>query len=389
MLRPGQSVRLSKLFINYQKAFGKKGELHMIRLGILMLEPDTTHPFYTGMAQTSKTIGVEVLLFSPLQIHPQTEWIQGYRFSPDTESWVNDIFTIPEYIYDRTFYGDDFSSKQAKAIVQWLKNRDDLCFLGYGLPNKWTIYRHLKSQEKVSPYLPKTSLIDSIPETIAKIIREKNVIIKPFDGANGMGVFEIQSKNGHFQVRTTKKQEIAEKEMDEATLSRWLEGLVQKRSFILQAQLDNRDEQNRPFDLRLLLQKNENDKWSVSCKGFRVGIPGSLLTNISSGASAIPYEEWKKKLKHYNWMYIESELRDIVRSLPEVLEEEFAPLFEIGLDIIIGRDSSVWILDMNSKPGHKMLQLLNEDEIQRLHSLPLRYCKALQRKMPATGGDSS
>ncbi|WP_113928254.1 YheC/YheD family protein [Bacillus sp. P14.5] len=361
----------------------------MTRLGILMLEPDITHPFYTGIAQTSNSHGVEVLLFSPLQIHPQTEWIQGFRFSTETECWVKDIFTIPEYIYDRTFYGDDFTSKQAKAIVQWLKNRDDLCFLGYGLPNKWTIYRHLIKRDKVSPYLPETTLIHSIPETVAKIRREKTVIIKPFDGANGMGVFEIQSKNGHFQVRTTKKQEIAVKDMDEETLSRWLESLVSKRSFILQGQLDNRDEQDRPFDLRLLLQKNENDKWSVSCKGFRVGIPGTLLTNISAGASVISYEEWKKTLKHYNWTYIESELREILSSLPGILEEEFAPLFEIGLDIIIGRDSSVWVLDMNSKPGHKMLQLLNENEIKRLHSLPLRYCKALQRKMPATGGDSS
>ncbi|MGM0846362.1 MAG: YheC/YheD family protein [Bacillota bacterium] len=361
----------------------------MTRLGIMMLEPDTTHSFYTGMAQTSTVHDVEVLLFSPLQIHPQTEWIQGYRFSKDTGSWTKDIFTIPEYIYDRTFYGDDFTSKQAKAIVQWLKNRDDLCFLGYGLPNKWTIYRHLINHNKVAPYLPETTLIESIPKTVEKIKREKNVIIKPFDGAHGMAVFEIQSETGQFQVRTTKKQEMVQKEMDEETLSRWLESLIGKRSFILQTHLDNRDELNRPFDLRLLLQKNEKDKWSVSCKGFRVGSPGSLLTNLSAGASAISYEEWKKKQNHYNWKYIECELRDIILSLPQALEEEFAHLFEIGLDIIIGKDSSVWILDMNSKPGHKMLQLLKEEEIQYLYSLPLRYCKALQRKMPATGGDSS
>ncbi|WP_421384051.1 YheC/YheD family protein [Bacillus salacetis] len=361
----------------------------MTRLGIMMLEPDTTHPFYTGMAKESKTYDVEVVIFSPLQIHPHTEWIQGYRYCTDTRCWKKDIFTIPEYIYDRTFYKDDFTSKQAKAIVQWLKNRDDLCFLGYGLPNKWTIYRHLKEQVKVSPYLPETTLIESIPEAVSLIKKEKRVIIKPFDGAHGVAVYEIQADKEQVTIRTTKKTEIVEKKMDEETLARWLESLTRKKSFILQKRLDNRDEQNRPFDLRLLLQKNEKDNWSVSCKGFRVGNQASLLTNLSAGAAAIPYEEWKKHQKHYNWTYIESELKDIIRYLPETLEEEFAPLFEIGLDIIICRDSSVWILDMNSKPGHKMLQLLAQEEIDRLHSLPLRYCKALQRKMPATGGDSS
>lgn len=361
----------------------------MTRLGIMMLEPDTTHPFYTGMAKTSETHDVEVLLFSPLQIHPHTEWIQGYRYCTDTGSWKKDIFTIPEYIYDRTFYQDDFTSKQAKAIVQWLKNRDDICFLGYGLPNKWTIYRQLMKHDKVAPYLPETTLIESIPETVSRIKREKNVIIKPFDGAHGIAVYEIQAQNENMMIRTTKKLEMVEKKMDEETLGRWLESLTRKKSFILQNKLENRDEQNRPFDLRMLLQKNAKDKWVVTCKGFRVGNQDSLLTNLSAGAAAIPYEEWKKNQKHYNWKYIESELRDIVRTLPEILEEEFAPLFEIGLDIIIGRDSSVWILDMNSKPGHKMLQLLTLDEIERLHSLPLRYCKSLQRRMPATGGDST
>ncbi|WP_409253300.1 YheC/YheD family protein [Bacillus sp. SCS-153A] len=362
----------------------------MTRLGIMMLEPETTtHPFYTGMAEASETHGVEVLLFSPLQIHPHTEWIQGYRFCTETGSWQKDIFTIPEYIYDRTFYQDDFKSKQAKAIVQWLKNRDDLCFLGYGLPNKWTVYQHLRNQPQVAPYLPETTLIESIPDTIAKIKREKHVIIKPFDGAHGTAVYEIVADKEQMVIRTTKKSNMVEKEMDEETLARWLESLTRKKSFILQRKLDNRDEQSRPFDLRLLLQKNESDKWVISCKGFRVGNQDSLLTNLSAGAAAIPYSEWKKNQKLYDWNYIELELREIIRALPEILEEEFAPLFEIGLDIIIGRDSSVWILDMNSKPGHKMLQLLPAEEIERLHALPLRYCKALHRKMPATGGDSS
>ena len=197
------------------------------------------------------------------------------------------------------------------------------------------------------------------------------------------------ANQGIMTVRTTKKGEMIEKQMDEETFSRWLESLTRKKKFIMQKRLDNLDDHNRPFDLRLLLQKNEKDEWDVSCKGFRAGIPGSLLTNISAGAAAIPYREWKKNQKQYNWNYIESELREIVQTLPAILEYEFAPLFEIGLDIIIARDSSVWILDMNSKPGHKMLQLLPSEEVIRLHSLPLRYCKALQRKMPATGGDSS
>jgi hypothetical protein len=362
----------------------------MNTLGIMMLEPDTAHSFYTRMAESSELHDMEVVLFSPLQIHPHTEWIKGCRYCRESGSWEDAVFTIPEFIYDRTFYQDDFASKQAKAIAQWLKNRDDLCFLGYGLPNKWTIYRHLKNQDKVSPYLPETTLIGSIPETIARIKREKHVIIKPFDGAHGIAVYEIHAdKEQQMTIRTTKKLEIVEKKMDEDTLARWLEVITSQKSFIMQRKLDNTDDQNRPFDLRILLQKNEHDEWIVTCKGFRAGNQNSLLTNLSAGAAAIHYDEWKKQQKHYNWNYIETELKEILSTLPLILEEEFAPLFEIGLDIVIGRDSSLWILDMNSKPGHKMLQLLSEEEKRQIYSLPLRYCKALQRKMPAAGGDSS
>ncbi|RIW30918.1 YheC/YheD family protein [Bacillus salacetis] len=361
----------------------------MNRLGIMMLEPDLFHSFYTGMAEAGENHNIEVVLFSPLQIHPHTEWVQGYRYSNEIGSWEKDIFTIPEFIYDRTFYQDDFASKQAKAIAQWLKNRDDLCFLGYGLPNKWTIYQHLKKQDKVSPYLPETTLIESIPESIARIKKDKLVIIKPYDGAHGNAVYEIEADQKEMTIRTTKKLEMIEKKMDDDTLARWLEGVTRKKSFIMQRRLENTDDQNRPFDLRILLQKSEHEKWIVTCKGFRAGNQNSLLTNLSAGAAAIPYEEWKKNQKQYNWKYIESELSEILSTLPVILEEEFAPLFEIGLDIVIGKDSSVWILDMNSKPGHKMLQLLTHEEIKQIYSLPLRYCKALQRKMPAAGGEST
>lgn len=46
-------------------------------------------------------------------------------------------------------------------------------------------------------------------------------------------------------------------------------------------------------------------------------------------------------------------MEEIFTLLPSILENSFSALFEIGVDIGITPDGSLWILDVNSKPGEK------------------------------------
>ena len=110
---------------------------------------------------------------------------------------------------------------------------------------------------------------------------------------------------------------------------------------------------------------------------FEKGEANGILTNVSRGASYFSHDEWKINHPTYKWTYIEQELEEILEALPLLLEDGFSPLFEIGVDIIIADDSSLWILDINSKPGHKVVHALGSEKLTALHQAPLDYCEYL------------
>ena len=120
--------------------------------------------------------------------------------------------------------------------------------------------------------------------------------------------------------------------------------------------------------MRILLNKDRNGEWREFQRAIRKGEENGILTNISRGASYFSYNEWKDSHDSHKWDFIEEEITSILEEVPILLEEHFSPLFEIGVDLIIGDDHSLWILDMNSKPGHKVVDALDPEKLSDIIS---------------------
>jgi hypothetical protein len=141
--------------------------------------------------------------------------------------------------------------------------------------------------------------------------------------------------------------------------------------------LDNRNQYNEPFDLRVFIQKDTQGNWREIGRGVRNGKKYGLLTNISAGASVQTYHSWLPTVPSFDHRYLSNELESLLSILPIELEKTFHPLFELGIDIIIAKDQSLWVLDMNSKPGRKIISLNHPNELELLYRAPLAYCQFL------------
>lgn len=342
-------------------------------MGIMTLTPQVTNSYFTEIAKQSLSYPIDLYLFSPQGISPLHETVDGYYFNKESQTWENEAFEIPVYIYDRTYYQKDMQSRQAKAVVQWLKNQKHIRFLGYGLPNKWHLYEKLK-KTSLSPYIPETHLVTDGIHLLNLLTEHKDIIIKPVDGAHGYAVYHLVISKQDIVVRTTKKQGIMEQSFpNKEIFLKWLNRILQKHTFICQKRLLNLTKDDAPFDLRILLNKDAYGEWREFQRAIRVGEEKGILTNISRGASYRSYSDWKA-LQDSSWDYIEEELTDILEEMPLILEEQFSSLFEIGVDLIIAEDRSLWILDMNSKPGHKVVDELGPEKLSSLFQAPLDYC---------------
>lgn len=356
----------------------------MISLGFITLDLRHEHNYFTEIAKRAQNKGIVCYRFIPSKMNPTTELIEGEIYVPRENQWLKKNFYLPDLLYDRCFYGDDFHSKQCKAIIDWLKGKENTRFLGFGLPNKLTLHKVL-SQSKLSAYLPKTVPVQSA-ETIDSLLEEQHkVIMKPSDGAQGNGVYLIKEDGSNIIVATDKvNNQVSRVFSERSTFVSWLERLLSKRDYLLQPFLSLQNENNQPFDIRSLLQKDGNGNWIAVGIGIREGRKGGIVSNLSLGGIALPFEDWLEGMSKTTKGFVVEEITDILQSLPLILEHHFPPLFELGVDLGLAKDGSVWILDINSKPGRKVLLSSKPHLKDYLYESPLLYAKWLLERSEAT-----
>lgn len=354
----------------------------MIPFGIMSLNIESEESYINEIARLSESCGIECFRFIPSKINPHTLEVAGKRYDPHSHTWNECDFPIPAILYDRCFYGDDEHSKQCIPIVSWLKSRNDITFLGYGLPNKLELY-HTLQNSILAPYLPTSLEINQTETVLRELNDKKRLILKPINGSQGYGIYYVKKNERTFHVKTEKNGDIISRIFpNEKKLIGWLQSLLAKHSYLLQPYLELSNDELKPFDIRILLQKNEKGQWMERGKGIREGNTGGILSNLSAGGTAISFIEWMKTQPISKREYIRNELKYILNNLPSLLEKEFMPLFEIGLDIGMAKNGSLWILDINSKPGRKVLLQTKPEIIETLYLAPLLYAKYISNTNP-------
>lgn len=349
----------------------------MITLGIMSLNMDSESAYFTEMAKRASAFGIECFRFLPSKIDPITHHVIGKRYDSEDCLWTPSEGQLPKFLYDRCFYGDDEHSKQCIPIVSWLKSRNDVTFLGYGLPNKLELYEALKNSI-LSPYLPYSRWASDNQVVLSELAKHDKLILKPINGSQGYGIYYLKKNQKNYHVKTEKQKRIISRIFpNEKKLLQWLNPLIKQRGYLIQPYLELSNHDLQPFDIRFLLQKNKDGKWEERGKGIRTGITGGILSNLSAGGTVSTFDSWADSLPVSTKEYIYQELEYIITNLTEILEKAFMPLFEIGLDIGFAKNGSLWILDVNSKPGRKVVLSTEPELKEKLYLAPLLYAKHL------------
>jgi glutathione synthase/RimK-type ligase-like ATP-grasp enzyme len=346
-------------------------------LGIMSLNYNSETSYFTEMAKRASKLGITCFRFIPSQIHPISQKVVGKIFNSQSNAWEQEELDIPNILYDRCFYSDDTHSKQCASIVSWLKNREDIYFLGYGLPNKLELYNVLK-QSPLEPYLPPTKLITDSSLVIYELNNHRRIVLKPINGSQGNGIFFINKQGQTIIVKTFNKSKHIQKEFhNEKILLKWVNTLIANKDYFIQPYLELTNQKDEPYDIRAFLQKNENGNWAERGRGIRIGSSEGILSNLSAGGRIESANTWKNHFSFYQSEFIHSEIDDILSKIPNVLEDSFLPLFELGVDIGVAKTGSIWILDINSKPGRKVILQTNPENEHILYNAPILYGRSL------------
>src|SRR5690606_37536908 len=112
--------------------------------------------------------------------------------------------------------------------------------------------------------------------------RYPNAFLKPTGGSLGLGILAIRRRGERYRlVASTRAGTIHRRFHGFAALARWLSRYIRNREYVVQQGISLARWGGRPFDLRILMQKDTGGQWEMT-KGYaRVAPPGSLTSNLS------------------------------------------------------------------------------------------------------------
>lgn len=346
-------------------------------LGIMTLNNELETPYFNSIAKQASSYNFTVCRFHPDDWNMNTNRITGTIFNEASASWDYDHLPLPELIYDRCFHSKHSSKSKTYQIIQRLKKKTH--FLSIGLPNKWRVHEALSRHHVLATYLPKTIKPTTIEEVIHSLFADEALVIKPVHGSQGKGILFISFQRDIITMQTHHHGKIITAMLSFDELKKWLQKIFTKNSYIVQTYLSLITDKNKPFDMRVLLQKNAHGGWQEVGRGIKVGLPGSLVSNLHNGGSVQSFDTWIYEQPAQK--QIHEQLNELIHFIPLALEEEFGCLFELGIDIGIDSKGHCWLLEVNSKPGYRMIKNTNEKAAEQLPLNVLRYSQFLKFKV--------
>ncbi|MFD0588372.1 YheC/YheD family protein [Paenibacillus sp. GCM10027627] len=341
-----------------------------------------------SLLQKAESLAVDAYVFTPKDYNPQSGELLGWRLH--LGHWHRQAVPLPDVVYNRCFFHTISDRREAAATLSSIYARKAHQFLNSTLPSKIAVYEHLLEDHALSPFLPPTSRYTF--ETLKKKLRESSAkwILKPASGMQGRGIVQIErspwDRSVSVKGRTRQNRCFARNLESESELQAWLSAFINGSPFLLQPYLDLGTADHRPYDIRVLLQKDDSGKWQRTGSAARIGPSGSLTSNLHGGGSALRANELLanhfgkteagRLLEH---IYAVSE-RAAVR-----LEQGFGRFGELAFDFGVEPDGRFWLLEANAKPGREVFRLTCDHHAQLLSiERPLRYSVYLTNRILPT-----
>jgi len=354
-------------------------------LGILTCQarpPYTEHLFFRLIAKLAAEHGLQVIVFSPWAWQPGQQRIRGYVWLEEKKTWKPVTAPLPELVYDRCFF---LSSAHYRSIAPYLKRMQRSArFLGHGLAGKWEVYNILHRHPDIKPYLPETARVRDVQDLLSHLRQKGDVVIKPLGGSLGRNVVRIRKSFAdtvHLSGRNAFNRPFSAT-VREGQLVRWLRRKLATSRWVVQPFLHLYTGDFRPFDIRVLTQKNGQGQWEVVGKAVRRGQLGGVTSNLHGGGEGIGFHAFMKRHFPEKAKEIEQNIDALSRKIPPLLEAHHGPLVELGIDIGVDRNGNVWLIEVNSKPGRKVFGRTGEKEVQyrSVQNIVNYACYLLQEK---------
>ena len=341
---------------------------------------------YTFYAKEATRLGFEAtLLFGPEDVDVTRRRVEAFRF--EGKGWRRTVCPLPDIVHDMGFYTTPDATRRAKRMKS---PGSGLAFTGYALGHKWTLHEKLL-QTPYARYVPETELLRSPNAAVRLAARFGAVMVKPRDGKQGKGIVKISREGSGAKTFRWQEKLYRESPLAPSALVARLSARFRPASAVVQRWMDIRCPMGGVYDIRALVQKTEGEAWRLTEMAVRQSGLGRIASNVSGGGAVRSAPEFLARMYgEEEAARILEECRSIADGLPAALEAAYEKRFvELGIDLAVEKGGGVRIIEVNIKPGKKIVRALSgERAYADALAQPIRYAKWLSDRRGSLGKGS-
>jgi len=304
-------------------------------------------------------------------------WIYHEKPAP---GWQQQPFPLPSVVYNRIPNRSLEADPAVREFCDRLKKHYGPRYFNPGFLDKWDTYRLLAGAGNIGCRLPETHIVYS-PQIITQMLaRYGDIYLKPQANSLGIGISQVVKTHGGKITCYTRQPNGAGSSADFATVEDLVASLplLQKGvPYLAQQTVKLAKYQDRPFDIRLLAQKDRRGSWRKTGWAARVAGPDAITTHVIYGGDRQPV---KMVLSSRRYTRVLAKVKTLVASVTGIIEKDWQSNFgELEMDIAVDVNGQLWLFEVNAKPFKFDENLLRAKSLLRL----IHYARFLANSHPS------
>lgn len=330
-------------------------------LAILTIEDDTQ--FFRGnrsnfadLIRTGQSMGFIVYVLTVKNLQLTRSSLKGFVYNEALDDWQLRLLPFPDIIYNRIPLREDEIHPSVRQKIDACRKHPRVTLFNPAFFNKWNLFEWLRLSKSTKPYIPTTRKL-ATATGLGRLMRKHTYLyLKPESGKAGKGIMTIKVYAEKQLPYRLKIQENKKSVTYNCANINKLWSRIQKQSgseaYIAQQGINLASYNERRFDLRALVQKNQRGQWDITGIGARIAGVSSITTHVPRGGMI---EDPEKLLAH-------SFNEDLARKLlikakntavliAKQIERASGQLLgEMSMDLGVDNEGNMWFFEANSKP---------------------------------------
>nr|WP_138753024.1 YheC/YheD family protein [Paenibacillus sinopodophylli] len=330
-------------------------------LAILTIEDDVqlfrgNRSNFVDLIRTGQSMGFIVYVLTVKNLLLTRRSLKGYVYNESEDAWQLRLLPFPDIIYNRIPLREDEIQPSVRMKINACKKHPRVTLFNPAFFNKWDLFEWLRLSKSTKPYIPTTRKLNSISGLGRMMQKHPYLYLKPESGKAGKGIMTIKvyaEKQLPYRLKIQENKKSAT--FNCATIYKLWSRIQQQstgEAYIAQQGINLASFNERRFDLRALVQKNQRGQWDITGIGARIAGVSSITTHVPRGGMI---EDPEKLLVH---SFNEEQARKLlikakntaVLIAKQIERASGQQLGEMSMDLGIDHAGNMWFFEANSKP---------------------------------------